>query len=105
MDDARPPHLHLSALARLHALEWRYDGPLPADALTALTATPAELAARTGAADGALLDRMGRDAVQALARVRRDAGTGGLDRHPARTQMLRNRQAALRRRHGLAAPA
>lgn len=55
------------SLARLHALEWRYDGPLPTGAVATLDADAAELRRRMGAADSALLDRLARDAVAALA--------------------------------------
>lgn len=83
-DSSRP-----QTLAGLHALEWRYDGPIPPAALAALAATPAALAARMAAADGALLDRLARESVrrQAVARLAalrtdRPAGRGEF-RRPA----------------------
>jgi hypothetical protein len=69
VDASRP-----QALTRLHALEWRYDGPIPPAALAALAATPAALAARAAAADGALLDRLARDSVRAVAAARFNHG-------------------------------
>ena len=67
MADSSCPHV----LAGLHALEWRYDGPIPPAALAALAAPQAALAARAAAADGALLDRFAHRSVrrQALARL------------------------------------
>jgi hypothetical protein len=53
-----------SPLAGLRRLEQRYDGPIPADALAALDASPATLAARRRAADSALVDRLSRDAMR-----------------------------------------
>jgi hypothetical protein len=69
VDVSRP-----QGLARLHALEWRYDGPIPGAVLAALAATPAALAARAAAADGAWLDRLARDSVRALAAARFSRG-------------------------------
>ena len=67
MADRSCPH----ALAELHALEWRYDGPIPPAALATLAVTPMALAARAAAADGALLDRLASGSVrrQAVARL------------------------------------
>lgn len=101
---ARP----VAALARLNALEWCHDGPLPADALALLDATMAGLAARAAAADGILLDRLSRDATRGLAMARHDTGTGtlaDLDTTPLRLRMPDARQAALRRRAAVTFPA
>lgn len=59
-------------LARLHALEWRYDGPLPTGAVATLDVDSAALVRRADIADSALIDRLARDAVAALAAARRD---------------------------------
>ena len=85
-------------LARLHELEWRYDGPVPEAALAALEATPAELDRRRAVADGAAIDLLARAAVRALADARRrldGAPRRHLDAHPAATRLVRCRAAGL----------
>lgn len=59
-------------LSRLHALEWRYDGPLPPAALDRLDQTRDELARRQALAGSALWDDLARGVVRrrALARSR-----------------------------------
>ncbi len=93
------------ALARLHDLEWRYDGPLPPGAVAALDADAAELAGRAIAADSALVDRQARDAVGALAAARRWTAGARLDRlegHPAHARRAACRDAGLALRAGQA---
>lgn len=58
-------------LARLHALEWLYDGPVPAGMLAAVDATPAELGRRAAASDEVVTDRLAREAVWSSAAARR----------------------------------
>ena len=57
-------------LVRLHALEWRHDGPVPAADLAGLDATAAELNRRAARADGALIDRLAATAVARRAQAR-----------------------------------
>lgn len=95
-------------LARLHALEWRYDGPLPSGLLAGLDAGPAELAGRAAAADSALIDRLARDAVGALAGARRQTPVARLDRlacHPAEARRAACRAAGLALHAGVAGDA
>jgi hypothetical protein len=85
-------------LARLHQLEWRYDGPVPAGALAALEATPAELDRRRAAADGAVIDLLAREAVRALADARRRLDgepCRRLDPHAAAARLFSCRTAGL----------
>jgi hypothetical protein len=85
-------------LARLHQLEWRYDGPVPAAALAALEATRAELDRRRAAADGAAIDLLAREAVRALADARRRLDgepRRRLDAHPAAARVDLCRAAGL----------
>lgn len=82
-------------LAALHALEWRYDGPIPGLLLDRLDATEEDLARRGAAADEALLDRLVREAVGAVAAARREARRAGPDGHPAAAQLAGCRLRAL----------
>lgn len=88
-------------LARLHQLEWRYDGPVPAEVLSGLDATPAELTRRRAAANGALADRLARDAVHSLAAARCRMSAEQLRRleqHPAAARLAASRRAGLTHR-------
>ena len=88
-------------LAQLHRLEWRYDGPLPAEVLSTLEATPAEAARRRAMADSALLDGLARETVRSLAAARRRATATpcrNLAAHGALPRLARDRQAGLARR-------
>jgi len=98
MVEASSLHRSDSPLDRLHELEWRYDGPLPATALAALDATPAELDRRRAAADSAEIDRLARAAVHALADARRhldEEPRRRLDSHPAATRLALCRAAGI----------
>ena len=85
-------------LAQLHRLEWRYDGPVPAEALSALDVAPTQLARRRAAADSHVLDGLAREAVRRLAAARRRA-TGAqlqdLERHDAVPRLAHSRRAGL----------
>ena len=85
-----------SSLARLHALEWRYDGPIPSAMLAALDIPAAGLARRDATADEALIDRLARDAVHAVAAARQGkTATIACKPHPATRQLIRCRAAGL----------
>jgi hypothetical protein len=89
------------SLAELHRLEWRYDGPIPAEALSTLDVAPAALARRRGAADAALVDGLVRDAVRSLAAARRRTAAAELrhlEQHGATTGLIAYRRSSLARR-------
>lgn len=78
------------ALERLHLLEWRHDGPIPAGCL------PAAPFGDPLRADGALIDRLAQDGRRAVAEARRQGAPGGLDRgSPAIRQLAASRSAGL----------
>lgn len=96
-----PVHRAENPLARLHRLEWRFDGPVPPEFLATLDATPAELVRRAAAADGALIDRLARETVRAAATARggRAAHTAP-ESHPEALHLARCRAAGLALRAG-----
>lgn len=96
-----PVHRAENPLARLHRLEWRFDGPIPPEFLATLDDTPAGLVRRAAAADGALIDRLARETVRAAATARggRTAYTAP-ESHPDAPHLTRCRAAGLALRAG-----